>query len=530
MSSSNAKQHSVWAEFELPRFPALQHDTAVEVVVVGAGITGITTAYLLRKAGVRVALIERGRVASADTGRTTAHLTYVTDQRLNHLVGQFGKDAARSFWEGGAAAIDQIWQLTQDTAADCDFRWVPGYLHAPKHDPRQGEGRKERDSLQHDAELARELGFDAQFLESVPNTNGCGVRFAHQARFHPRQYLAPLVSAIPGDGNHVFENTELEEFDQRAMAVRANGNRIHCDYVVIATHNPLMGSKGPVSATLFQTKLSLYTSYVLGARLPAGTVPDALFWDTSDPYEYLRVVDREDHQYAIFGGEDVKTGQEKDAEEVYRALEARLQARLPGAVIQHRWMGQVIETADGLPYAGENGEFQFIATGFCGNGMTLGTLGAMMARDRYLERENPWFDLLRVDRKPFHGGLWRYVSENVDYPYYLLRDRIAGAEEGSFADLANGEGKILKWQGRKVAAYRSDTGVLSVCSPVCTHLKCLVHWNDADRTWDCPCHGSRFHPDGQVLSGPAEAPLDKIDSEGADAPGSHRRRSGPYAI
>jgi nitrite reductase/ring-hydroxylating ferredoxin subunit len=271
-----------------------------------------------------------------------------------------------------------------------------------------------------------------------------------------------------------------------------------------------MGEKGALGATLFQTKLALYTSYVLGARVPPGTVPEALFWDTSDPYDYLRVENRPDHQYLIFGGEDVKTGQEKDAEEVFRALESRLLALLPDAVVEHRWLGQVVETQDGLPYAGENAERQFIATGYAGNGFTLGTLSAMMARDRYLNRPNPWSELLRVDRKPFHGGVWHYVKENFDYPYYLLRDRVTGADEGTLEELANGEGRILKWQGKKVAAYRNERGELSVCSPVCTHLKCLVHWNRAAQTWDCPCHGSRFHPNGEVLSGPAEAPLERL--------------------
>jgi nitrite reductase/ring-hydroxylating ferredoxin subunit len=172
----------------------------------------------------------------------------------------------------------------------------------------------------------------------------------------------------------------------------------------------------------------------------------------------------------------------------------------------------VVETADGLPYIGENSPSQFIATGFCGNGFTLGTLAAMLARDQYLKRRNPWFDLLRVDRRPFHGGLWRYVSENVDYPYYFLRDRVAAADEGSFADIPAGEGRVLKWQGKKVAAYRDEGGALSVLSPVCTHLKCLVRWNMADKSWDCPCHGSRFHPDGRVLSGPAESPLEKLEA------------------
>ncbi len=507
MSILKPTHHSLWSEFEVRQFPSLEHDIEADVVVVGAGLTGITTAYLLRKEGARVALLERGRVASADTCRTTAHLTYVTDQRLHHLVNKFGKDAARLFWQGGAAAIDQIWKLMDETGADCEFRWAPGYLHAPL----KSTDDRERSTLHEDAQLACELGFDAQFLDSVPHANRCGVRFANQAKFHPRRYLAALVAKIPGSGSHVFENTNFDQFDPAAGIVQASGRRIRCDSVVIASHNPVMGGSSAVSAALFQTKLALYTSYVLGAQLSKGSVPEALFWDTDDPYEYLRVDDRDDHQYAIFGGRDVKTGQEKDAEEVFSTLGERLQSRLPGATIRHRWMGQVVETPDGLPYVGESGEKQFIATGFCGNGFTLGTLSAMMARDHFVGRDNPWRDLLRVDRRPFHGGVWRYLWENVDYPYHLLRDRIGGAEAGNPAELANGEAKILKWQGRKVAAHRAADGALSVCSPVCTHLKCLVRWNDADRTWDCPCHGSRFHPDGSVMSGPAEAPLERID-------------------
>jgi len=191
--------------------------------------------------------------------------------------------------------------------------------------------------------------------------------------------------------------------------VQAGGRKISCDYLVIATHNPLMGKKGMVTATLFQSKLSLLTSYVLGPRVPKGTVPTALFWDTSEPYYYLRVDPHADHGYVIFGGENVKTGQEDNTNQVFQRLTECLHSVLPMATIQHRWMGQVVETDDGLPFIGENAHREFIATGFCGNGFTLGTLSAMMARDRYFDRKNPWLDLFYVDRRPFHGGLWRYV-------------------------------------------------------------------------------------------------------------------------
>jgi glycine/D-amino acid oxidase-like deaminating enzyme len=241
MSNSGVTDTSVWTDVDLSRFPVLQRDLDVDVVVVGAGLTGITTAYLLRKEGVHVALLERGRVAGADTSRTTAHLTYVTDQRLYELVDTFGKDAARAFWEAGAAALDQIWQLARETQAECDFRWVPGYLSAPIHEE---ASRAEREKLQLDATLAAEFGFDAHFMESVPWAHRPGVRFAHQAKFHPLKYLAPMVQAIPGDGSHVFENTSMDEVESKPLTVRASGHRIRCKYLVIATHNPLMGEKG----------------------------------------------------------------------------------------------------------------------------------------------------------------------------------------------------------------------------------------------------------------------------------------------
>jgi nitrite reductase/ring-hydroxylating ferredoxin subunit len=269
-----------------------------------------------------------------------------------------------------------------------------------------------------------------------------------------------------------------------------------------------MGKTGLVSATLFQTKLMLYTSYVLAARLPSGTLPEALFWDTTDPYYYLRVDRHPHHDYIIFGGKDFKTGQEQGP--VFEQLETELKKVLPVAKVEHRWLGQVVETNDGLPFIGESAGQQFIATGFCGNGFTLGTLSAVMARDRYLGRKNPWFDLFAVGRKKFHGGTWRYLNENLDYPYYLLRDRLKSVPAGSPDDLALGQGKVIKMKHRTLAAYRDSDGKVTLLSPVCTHLGCQVRWNEAGKTWDCPCHGSRFLATGEVMAGPAEEPLERV--------------------
>lgn len=492
----------------LPGFAPLERNHQVDAIVVGGGITGITAAYLLKQAGKTVALVERDRCAGVDTGHTTAHLTCVTDTRLRELAKKFGNDTAKAVWDAGAAAIDQIVALIRKKDIACDFHWVPGYLHA-----RLGAVRDtDREDFEQEAAFARELGIPAAALSAVPLFGTPGMKFPHQAIFHPRKYLAELLRRIPGNGSHVFESTEVEAIEADPPAVKSGRFRIEGSYLVLATHTPLMGNAGLLSSLLFQTKLYLYTSYALGARIPTGLAPQASFWDTGNPYDYLRVEHRpgEGQDYAVFGGEDHKTGQESSATGAYTRLEERFRSYFPDAQIDSRWSGQVIETNDGLPFIGETAERQFVATGFSGNGMTFGTLGAMMAVDAMLRRRNPWQELFDVHRKKLLGGTWRYVRENSDYPYYMLRDWLAGAEDDSLDALGRGQGKILALGGQKVAAYRDDAGKLSLCSPVCTHLKCIVGWNDAEKTWDCPCHGSRFRPDGEVIAGPAEEPLEKI--------------------
>ena len=258
-----------WFETPLPQFPGIDRDLEVDVVIIGGGLTGITAAYLLKKEGAKVALVERQRCASADTGHTTAHLTYVTDTRLHQIVKTFGKDAARAFWEAGAVANDEIYRIVREENIDCEFKWVPGFLHEAFKDPEKNE----TELLQTDAELAGQLGFRAEFIKSVPYAKRPGVKFHHQAKFHPRKYLARLLERIPGDGSYIFENSEAAEVEEMPLAVKVNRFKLRCRYLMIATHTPLMGKTSLFRATLFQSKLALYTSYVLGARLPGGTVP-----------------------------------------------------------------------------------------------------------------------------------------------------------------------------------------------------------------------------------------------------------------
>jgi glycine/D-amino acid oxidase-like deaminating enzyme/nitrite reductase/ring-hydroxylating ferredoxin subunit len=490
----------------IQKFPRLQRNINADVVVIGAGVTGITVAYLLKKSGSTVALIERERVASFDTGHTTAHLTYVTDVGMQELARNFGENHAQATWDAGAAAIDEIERIVGEEGIECEFTRVPAYLHARV----DGSHKKEVSSLTKEADLAAKLGFDAVYLESVPHFNLPAVRFANQAKFHPRKYLRSLVAKIAGNASHVFEKSAATEFDTKKRRVKVNRSWISFDRVVMATNNPLVGLASIIGATLLQTKLSLYTSYALGARVPSGTVPEALFWDTRNPYDYLRVDRHRDFDYLIYGGEDHKTGQKKQTEKAYARLFGRLKKTIPEVRVDHRWSGQVICTPDGLPYIGENAEHQFAATGYCGNGITFGTVAALMARDWTIGQKNPWTDLFAVDRKKIKGATWNYLRENKDYPYYMIKDRLARPKADSVRELKPGDGMIIGSRGKKVAVFRHRNGKIHRLSPVCTHLGCLVRWNPAESTWDCPCHGSRFKPTGEVIAGPAEEALTPI--------------------
>ncbi len=491
----------------LPPFPKVERDGRFDAIVVGAGITGLTAAYLLARAGRSVAVLERGTAARIDTGHTSAHLTMATDTRLTELVDRFGRDHAQAAWDAGLAAIARIESIVGDEEIDCAFEWVDGYLHAPA-----GEGRDQAaESFRQEAALAADLGFDAAFVEDVPFAGGPGIRFENQARFHPRRYLAGVARAITDRGGQIFERSEASEFCADPLSVTVKRHTLRCDELIMATHNPLVGVSSLAGATVFQTKLALYTSYVVAGRVAQGTVPDGLYWDTADPYHYLRIEPRSGHDVVIFGGEDHKTGQVEDTAACYEALERTLRMLVPAVEITHRWSGQVIETPDGLPYIGAMADHQYAATGFAGNGMTFGTLGAMMTTDAILGIRNPWADLFEPGRAAVRRGLWEYLKENVDYPYYMIRDRFAGADGRSLRSVKRGEGKIIERKDGKVAAYRDGSGKTVVRSAICTHMGCVVGWNGAERTWDCPCHGSRFRPDGSVISGPAEAPLAEVE-------------------
>ena len=373
-----------WESKRLPHFPRLKRRAHFDVVVIGGGITGLSAAYFLKEAGKKVCLLERSHIGSGDTACTTAHLTYVTDIRLTKLAKTFGEDQARAFWHGGQIAVDAIEAIADEHEMKCEFRRVPGFLCAPLH-ANNGEAKQ----LESEADLARKLGFDARFVDTAPLVNRPAIQFSNQAKFHPMAYLAGLAKAVHGSGSVISEKSEVKEIESDPMRVKCDGLEIDCDYLVIATHVPMMGITGLVSATLFQTKLYPYSTYAIGAAIPRGQLSEMSLWDTSDPYYYLRIDGGTKNDYVIFGGGDHKTGQLADNNAPFQDLTKTLKEILPQAEIDLRWSGQVVETNDGLPYIGETAERQFVATGFSGNGITLGTLAGMMARDAVLGARIP---------------------------------------------------------------------------------------------------------------------------------------------
>jgi glycine/D-amino acid oxidase-like deaminating enzyme/nitrite reductase/ring-hydroxylating ferredoxin subunit len=496
-----------WDAVPLPHYPQLTQSEQFDVVVVGGGITGLSAAYFLKQAGKRVCVLERDRIGSGDTGHTTAHLTCITDARLAQLVKTFGEEHAALAWHAGNYAMDVIEQVVQANQLACEFRRVPAFLHAA-----QENDEADIQELLEEAELAGQLGFDVTTVQRVPIVDRFGMCVRNQAKFHPRAYLSGLAALVDGQGSKIYEQTEVSTVeDDPLAAVTSEDVRVACDFVVIATHVPLVGKSSWLSSAFLQSRLAAYSSYVVSGRLPAGAAPDLSLWDTADPYNYLRVDSLEDGVRVVLGGKDHKTGQETNTDEHYRQLEEMLLQLFPTARLEHRWSGQVIKPHDGLPFIGESSERQFIACGYNGNGITFGTIAGLMARDAMLNRENPWQELFSLDRKRVRGAVWEYFKENLDYPYYLLADRLTARTDGSAGEIASGTGKVLKLDGQRVACARDESGQLHQVSAVCTHLGCLVRWNSAEQTWDCPCHGSRFHPTGEVLAGPAESPLSPVE-------------------
>jgi glycine/D-amino acid oxidase-like deaminating enzyme/nitrite reductase/ring-hydroxylating ferredoxin subunit len=489
-----------------------------DVCVVGAGIVGLTTAYQLAKAGRKVIVLEAGGVAEGESSRTTAQLASEIDDRYFEIERLHGEKGARLAAESQQAAIDFIERTAAEEGIDCGFERLPAYLFlGPEDSP---------DLLAREAVAAGRAGVTVESLAETPLPEGAAqpgpcLKFLQQGQFDPLRYLGGLARAVRRMGGRIHPHvragaihgdktsTRVEFTDVSETGSGQPRGEIRAGAAVVATNTPYN------DRVVIHTKQGAYRTYVIAARVPKGSVERAIFWDTLDPYHYVRLqADDAGHEHTellLVGGEDHKTGQDDlPPGERYLRLEAWMRQKFPVAgEIVYRWSGQVMEPEDGLPFIGRNpldSARVFIATGDSGMGMTNGTVAGILLADLILERPNPWTTLYDPARKTL-GALGEFLHENLNTGKQYL-DLVTPGDVSKAADIVSGEGAIIRQGLTKLAVYKDENGGLHCLSAICPHLGGVVRWNAEAKSWDCPCHGSRFDTVGAVLNGPSPSGLE----------------------
>jgi glycine/D-amino acid oxidase-like deaminating enzyme/nitrite reductase/ring-hydroxylating ferredoxin subunit len=496
------------ADTAIPELLPLTRDAQADVCIVGAGIAGLSTAYLLASEGKSVIVLDDGPIAGGQTQRTTAHLSNAIDDRFTEIEKIHGAEGARLAAESHTAAIERIDAIVRREQIDCGFERVDGYLFTPPG--------HSTDILDRELGAARRAGLeDVELVVRAPISSfdtGPALRFPRQGQFHPLKYLAGLSNAIRTQGGKIYTRTQASKIEGGAKAriETSRGPIVTADAMVVATNVPIN------DLIAIHTKQAPYLSYAIAGRIPRGSITHALYWDTLEYYHYVRLQSvSPEHDLLIIGGEDHKEGQVNDQLERWNRLESWARERFPMlTAVESRWSGMVMETTDGLAFIGRNPldkENVYIATGDSGMGITHGTIAGILLTDLILGRENPWSQIYDPSRKPVWGMAWKeFLLENINVAKQYATDWLSGSEVAAVEDIARGEGAVVRRGVQKVAVYRDDQGVCHERSAVCPHLGCIVHWNTAEKTWDCPCHGSRFDALGQVVNSPANSPLSQV--------------------
>lgn len=476
----------------------LRGPVLADVAVVGAGITGLTLALLLQRQGLSVALLEAERVGAGDSGATSAHVTSVPDVSYRELLARHGRVRASALAGGCGRAMEFIRTLAR-SSVPCSLESCLAYRYA--------ESASEVDELRRELEATRELGILASLADSAPlpfPVAGALV-FARQAVFNPAQYLAGLARLFLAEGGRLHEHARVATFEEESDSVvlQAAGGLVVATHAVLATHTPL--GRNPVHAETVPKR-----SYLLALKT-RDELAEGLFWDSETPYHYLRRLRWEDQSLVLVGGEDHPVGH-GDPLERYDRLERFARARFRDVEVVRRWSGQLYEPADGLPYAGRSPltERVFVATGYAGAGLVLGTMAAHVVADLILGRpDSPLSELVRATRVPGLAAAASASRQALEAAAHFSSDPLDAGRVSSVAEIVEGSGAIVEVDGEKLAVYRDGTGGLHALSPVCSHMGCIVRWNAAERSWDCPCHGGRFSALGHVQSGP---PLEDLET------------------
>jgi len=514
---------SLWsATSKEPSIPALDENINADVCIVGAGIAGMTTAYLLAREGKSVVILDKGQIGSGETTHTTAHLSNVLDAGYRKLEVLHGATKAQLIAQSHTAAIAKIESIVTEEKIDCDFERLDGYLLSPDWDSPK--------KVQQEWQAAKRAGLRVRKLKQSPFDLKFGscLRFPQQAQFHPLKYLAGLARAIKRLDGRLFGGTEAKEIrGGKTVKIGTKGRAIvSAGAVVVATNTPINDSGK------MYTKQEPYRTYVIGAFVPAGRIPRALYWDTEDPFHYVRLqrirANGKTQDLLIIGGEDHKTGQAEGIEGRFARLATWGREHFPGIKeIAFRWSGQVMESMDYVAFIGRNPKDDpnvYIVTGDSGAGITHGTIAGILLRDLIVGRDNPWVTLYDPARKTLLAAN-TFARENPkvadEYAHWLTPGEVSTVEE-----IKPGMGAVFRRGSSKFAVSRDDKGSLRVRSAVCSHLGCTVSWNSTEHTWDCPCHGSRFTPVGKLLNGPALGPLDKATLPWPNKPRRRKQQDG----
>ena len=504
MNVGDERSRSLWMDIDVaPGTSKLAGDAECDTIIVGGGIAGLSTAYELSGQGQKVIVLDRGTIGKGMTARTTAHLSANNDDTFKTMIDRRGEKLAKDFYISQAASITRIETIQAAEGIDCDFRRVDGFLFpGPK---------TEQSVIEEEHKASQAAGMPVHYAKGVPlkgQENTRSLRYPNQATFHPTKYLRGLVKCIEARAGRLFSETpvmKVEEKDGEVLVKTESGKTIRASNAVVATNSPIN------DRVALHSKQAPYRTYAMALHISRSALPDALYWDTLDPYHYVRVHPGGTHDFLIVGGADHKSGEADDAEIRYEAIEAWIRNLVPSAgKVTHRWSGQVLDTIDYSSFSGRNpgNEHVYVHTGDSGQGITHGVVGSLIIARMIIQGEDLWQELYGPDRKTARG-LGTFISENLT-AVKNFAEYVAPGEVGSVDEIERGKGAIVRIGLKKVAAYRDEKGKLHSCSAACTHVGCHLHWNSFERCWDCPCHGSQFDIDGQVLNGPAIAPLEPV--------------------
>jgi glycine/D-amino acid oxidase-like deaminating enzyme/nitrite reductase/ring-hydroxylating ferredoxin subunit len=496
---------SFWTEStQAKTFPALTIDNEVDVAIVGGGITGITTAYLLTKQGLKVAVLEANQLFNGTTGHTTAKVTAQHGLIYDEFIQHLGEEKTKQYYQANMDALAFVRETVKELQIDCDLTEEDAYMYAVSDDyPRK---------VMKEYQAYQRLGIESEFVENIPLPIDVksAVIMKNQGQFHPVNYLSALVDEITKGGGKIYENTVAITIDEtlpKPMVITREGRRVACKYAISCSHFPFFDGKG-----FYFTKLHAERSYVLGVRTKQ-EFPGGMFYSADSPTRSLRYTPMNGDKLVLISGDGHKTGQGSSTYKHYKALEAFGEQVLGIEEVVYRWSAQDLYTLDKVPYVGpikSNKPNILVATGYRKWGMSNATAAAKLLCDLVLERENPYQELYDPSRFYADPSIKRFLIQNLNVAGHLIEGKIDIADK-RIEDIGNDEGSVVVVNGKRAGCYKDAEGNINLIDTTCTHMGCEVEWNSGDRTWDCPCHGSRFSIQGDVIEGPAKKPLKQVD-------------------